>query len=358
MAIIGDKYATIIDRAKFQDKEGKTLPFIRALSQANALIYWWMFEECNQARSHEITVETSSPLPSTRIMNRGTIPSYAKAAQLEEEVAILEDWLEVDEQVALRGGDAESYRVEQSFSKMEAFGRKATYLFFYGNRGTTPSDFNGLSMRYSAGGTNVNAGSNAINILDGGGRNNTNSSIWLVGMGPRAITGIYPKGGVSGFRHRNWGLKDKETAVDISGNTNASMSVYKDQFTWELGLCVADWRHAVRTANIDTPSVEVLQNDADLAYFLDEMKARLPFETNVPPEPGVEQIKPTYYWFMNRAMQKGLRHQIKNTVIQGAGLAKDGYERAYNPQWMWEYDGHPIGICDQLLTTEGNVAFV
>lgn len=343
---------TIVDVAKEKDKSGKLLPHIYALSQANALVNWVPFIECNQARSHMASVETYAPLPSTRILNRGVQSSYGEFTEIEEKVSQLKDWLRIDEDVANYGGDPDSYRVRQSWGRLRAMGRKFSYLWMYGNRGAVPSDFNGLSMRYGA----ISGAVNAQNVLDAGGRNNTNTSMWLMGFGPEALTGIYPKGSVAGFHHRDWGLRPITNAIDAAGNGNANQAVYLDEFTWDGGLFLADWRHVVATRNIDVPSLNTLTNDADLAYFLDEMFMRLPEETNLPPEPGVEMTKPVYKLFMNRTCRRALAHQIKQVVIQGSGLAKDGYERAYNPQFMYHYNETPIGIVDQIITTEGNIS--
>ena len=343
-------YPTIVDVAKEKDSEGKLLPHIYALSQANAWVNWLTWIETNQARSHMASVETTAPLPSTRILNRGVLSQYGTWTQIEESVAQIKDWIEIDEDVANYGGDPSSFRVRQAQGRLRAMARKFTYLSFYGNRGVTPSDFNGLSMRFGA----ISGATNAQNVLSAGGTNNTNLSIWLIGFGPMSLTGIYPKGTVAGIHHRDWGLRPKTNAVDSTGGTNGKMAVYLDEFTMDCGLFPADWRHIIRIANVDVPNLNA-QTGADLTYQMDEAIARLPEDTNLAPEPGVEMTKPIYKFFMPRTAQRNLRHQIKSVVVQGSGLAKDGYERAYNPLWQFSYSEVPIGINDQQLLTEANV---
>ena len=341
---------TIVDVGKERDASGKLLPHIYALSQANAWVNWITMIETNQARSHMASVETTAPLPSTRILNRGVLSQYGTWTQIEETVAQIKDWIEVDEDVANYGGDPESFRVRQAQGRLRAMGRKMTYLSFYGNRGSNPSDINGLSMRFGA----ISGATNAQNVISAGGSNNTNLSIWLVGFSPYALTGIYPKGSIAGMHHRDWGLRPKTNAIDSTGGVNGKLAVYLDEFTMDFGIFPADWRHIVRICNVDVPNLNA-QTGADLTFQMDEAIARLPEETNLPPEVGVESTKPVYKWFMPRTAQRNLRHQIKSTVIQGAGLAKDGYERAYNPLFMWHYSDIQIGINDQQLLTEANV---
>ncbi len=344
-------YPSIVDAAKERDQEGKLLPHVYSLSQCNAWVNWCVWTETNQARSHMVSVETTAPLPSTRILNRGVLSSYGTWTQIEETVAQIKDWIEIDEDVANYGGDPESFRVRQSQGRIRAMGRKFTYLSFYGNRGSNPSDINGLSMRFGA----ISGATNAQNVINAGGTNNTNLSIWLIGFGPFALTGIFPKGSIAGIHHRDWGLRPITNAVDSTGGANGKLAVYLDEFTMDFGIFPADWRNIVRIANVDYPNLNA-QTGADLTFQMDEAISRLPEETNLPPEPGVESTKPIYKWFMPRPAQRNLRHQIKSTVIQGAGLAKGGYEMAYTPSFMWHYSDIQIGINDQALLTESNVS--
>jgi hypothetical protein len=341
---------TIVDVAKERDQEGKLLPHIYALSQANAWINWLTWIETNQARSHMATIETSAPMPSTRILNRGVLSTYGTWTQIEETVCQIKDWIEIDEDVANYGGDPESFRARQAQGRLRAMGRKFTYLSYYGNRGSNPSDINGIFMRFSA----ISGATNAQNVISAGGTNNTNCSIALVGFGPFALTGIFPKGSVAGMHHRDWGLRPKTNAVDVNGGTSGKLAVYLDEFTLDFGIFPADWRHIVRICNIDVPNLNA-QTGADLTFQMDEAIARLPEETNLAPEPGVESTKPIYKFFMPRTVQRNLRHQIKSVVVQGAGLAKDGYDRAYNPQWQFSYSEIPVGIVDQMLLNEANI---
>ena len=341
---------TIVDVAKERDSEGKLLPHIYALSQSNAWIRLLTWIETNQARSHMASVETSAPLPSTRILNRGVDSQYGTWSQIEETCAQLKDWVKIDEDVANYGGDPQSFRVRQAQGRLRAMGRKFAYLSFYGNRGANPSDINGLGMRFSA----KSGAPNSQNVLSAGGTANTNCSIWLCGFNEYALTGIFPKGSVAGIHHRDWGLRPVTNAIDSGGNAVGNLAMYMDEFTMDFGLFLADWRHVVRIGDIDVTNLNA-QSGPDLAYYMDEAIARLPEETNVPPEEGVETTKPVYHFFAPRTVQRNLRHQIKQVTVQGAGYAKEGMAAAYNPRWEWEYSGVPLGIVDQLLLNESNL---
>ena len=353
--VTGNTNPSLVDIAKLQDESGKSIPYVAALSQANAITRVMTFIEGNQADGHKISVETYAPKPATRTMNRGVVPTFGKAMQIVEQTAQLKDWLEIDESVALRGGSINETRYNLAMSKMRAMGRQFAYLAFYGNVATNPTDFNGLSMRYGA----ISGAVNANNVLNAGGTNNNNASIWLVGLGPLAITGIYPKGSMAGFIHRDHGLQVIPNAADNLGGTNGRLEVYQDSFTWDGGLCVADWRFGCRVANIDVPSLNALTNDADLAYFMEEAWSRMPYlPTNEPPEPGVIETRPQLWYFMNRSVKRGLGHQLKQVVVQGSGVRVDNVRNELPKTAFaeYEYNNIPVGICDQLINTEGNVS--
>jgi hypothetical protein len=63
------------------------------------------------------------------------------------------------------------------------------------------------------------------NVLDGGGRGEENTSVWLLGWSPRGLYMVSPEG----------------EPIAWSG---------------ECGLVMSDWRHAVRVANIDVRRAE------------------------------------------------------------------------------------------------------
>ena len=89
---------------------------------------------------------------------------------------------------------------------------------FYGNPVAYPGEVCGFSSFYNT--RDPGSAQNAVNVLDGGGRGETTSA-WLIGWGPRSIY-----------------------LVTVDGQPLTIGEA-------EVGLVVADWRHAIRIANIN-----------------------------------------------------------------------------------------------------------
>lgn len=353
---VGQRYPTILDVTQRMTEEGAIIELITGLSQSNTVLQVCPFIETNMVDGHRWNVETYAPLPSFRAKNQGVIPSFGKIQEQVEETAELKDFLEIDKKVADKGGKPNQVRYDLSMSKMRAMGRKYANEFFYGNVGQDPLGFNGLFIRTNA----LSGQPNSKNIVDGGGRANTNTSVYLIGFGPRAVTGLYPMGSTAGFKHTDLKVQYVTNAVDVNGGATGRMTVYADEFEWDGGLAVLDWRHLAAGHNIDVPSLNALTNDADCAYIMDELYARMPEETNTPPEPGVTLTRPTYYYFFNRTFRRGLGHQLQKTAIQGSALAATGPEgtRRELPRiiFEYEYNGISCGINDAILNNEANVS--
>jgi hypothetical protein len=353
--LVGVLYPTLIDVAKEYDAVGRKLPFVAALSQANAITRVMPFEMGNQPRGHMVSVETYSSLPSTRAMNQGITPTFGKSMQIVEQMSEMADVFEVDSSVAESMGDPNVYRLRQVQARIRAMGRKFAYLVFYGNQASVPTDFNGLAMRYNS--LSTSTAKNAINVIDCGGTTGSGqTSIWFLGFGPMALTGIHPSYGVAGFQHKDWGLQILPNATDSTGGSNGRLEIYRDTFKWQGGIALVDWRHCQRLCNVDVADIKSASPATDLTFFMDRAIARIPFATNEPPEAGVIQTNPAYWWVLNRTVREALGHQLKKVVIAGAGIRTDNVRESQVYMHEYEYSGYPIGIVDQLVNTEAVVS--
>lgn len=352
--VVGITFPTIIDVAKQFAPDGDEIPLIYALSQANAITRVLPMEAGNQPRGHMVAVQTYSQLPVTRAMNQGILPTFGKVMQIVEQMAELPDLFEVDCSVAEAMGNPNSYRLSQINMKIQTMARKFAFLVFYGNILTNPTDFLGLTPRYNTLNAAVKTSSNTISA--GGTTANGQTSIWFLGMGPMALTGIHPKHGTAGFHHTDWGKQVLPTAPDPNGGNNGRMEIYRNTFKWEGGLALVDWRHVMRICNIDVADIVSATPATDLTFFMERVIAKIPFATNEPAEQGVTQTTPTYWWFFNRTVREALGHQLKKIVIAGAGMRMDNVREAQEFYHKYEYGGFPVGIVDQLVNTEAVVS--
>jgi hypothetical protein len=341
--------------AKIFAPDGDEIPFVAALSQSNAITRVLPFEMGNQPRGHMVSVETYAPAPSTRIMNQGVLPTFGKSMQIVEQMSELPDVFEVDCSVAEAMGNPQAYRLRMVQSKIRALGRKFAFLVFYGNISSVPSDFNGLSMRYNS--TSTSTSKTAQNVFSAAGSTGSGQcSIWFLGMGPMALTGIHPKFGAAGFQHTDWGKQVLPNAADVNGGTSARLEIYRDTFKWQGGIALVDWRHVMRICNIDTADINGATPTTDIQFYMENVLAAMPYATNEPAEVGVVQTTPNYWWMFNRTVRRGLGHQLKKVVIAGAGIRTDNVRETQEYYHKYEYAGYPVGIVDQLVTTEAVVS--
>ncbi|MDE2099519.1 MAG: hypothetical protein KGL39_19865 [Patescibacteria group bacterium] len=358
MAIVGVNFPTVLDVAKTRDSAGRLVPYVAQLAQANMNITVTPFIASNQPNGHLSSIEVYSPLPSTVQDNQGVNPTFGKDSQSFDTFCRIEDYFEVAETVAKKFGSPNEYRLTRSLAKIRSMGRKFASLYFYGNISTTPTDINGLAIRYNH--TSTANAATASNVISAGGTNaNSQTTIWFVGNSPMGLTGIYPERadeGAGGFYHRDHGLVTLPNASDGAGGTSARLEIYRDSFRFEGGLGLVDWKQVIAIRNCDTIDLATTNPQTSLTFFMQRALSFMPFETNVPPEPGVIMPNPAFWWYFNRTIREALGHQLLETQISGAGI-REGNLRDPNAFYMhkYTYGGYPAGICDVLLNTEAIV---
>jgi hypothetical protein len=245
-ATLGANMPTMADLAKSMGPDNKLARIIELLNQSNEVLDDAVVQEGNTTTGWMGAVRTGLPSVVFRLVNQGVPPSKATTAQLIEQAARMEGWVEVDEALAELAPDLGEYRLSQSGAMIESFNQTLTSKLFYGNAGLAPEEFTGLSTRFS---TSVQAtAASGANIIKAGGAGADNTSIWLINWHPMTVFLIYPRGTQAGLVHNDLGLETVESTAGIAGNR---LRAYRDQFIWRVGLAVPDWRSVVRIANID-----------------------------------------------------------------------------------------------------------
>ena len=323
---------TMADWAKRKDPDGKTAAIVEMLGQSNEVLTDMLFVEANKMDSHVTTVRTALPTPEWRLINQGVSPSKSTTAQVEEACAMLEAWSEVDVELANLGGDPNSFRLSEASAFVEAMGQEHASTLVYGNHGTAPEEFTGFAPRYAS-----LSGTTGQNIISGSGAS-SNSSIWLIGWGQNTVHGIFPKGSKAGIEHQNLGEVTVETTAGIAGKR---MRAYQDKFSLKTGLCLKDWRYAVRYANINIANLVAKSSAADLIEGMIKMIHRIP---------SLNAAKFAFY--MNRTCLQALDIQMRDDVLSGGQLR---YENVDGKPVM-SFRGIPVRKCDALLENEAAVA--
>lgn len=330
MATLGATKPTLADWAKRLDPTGKTAKIVELLGQSNEILKDMQWVEGNLPTGHRLTVRTGLPTVYWRLLNTGVPSSKSTTAQVDEMCGNLEARSEVDVDLAALNGNTSDFRLSESTAFLEAMNQEMAGTLFYGNSGTAPEEFTGLSVRYSS-----LSAANAQNIVVGGGSGADNASVWLVGWGQDKVTGIFPKGMAAGLKHEDLGIGD---AFDGSNNRYRA---YMDRWVWKCGVAVKDWRYAVRIPNIDISNLVAKSSAADLIELMIKAIHRIPM---------LDACTPVFY--MNRTCFQMLDIQKRDDVISGGGLK---YENVDGVPVM-TFRGIPVRKCDQLLENEALVS--
>lgn len=333
MAVLGANNLTLSDITKRTDPKGRPSPIAELLDQMNGVLQDVTWFECNDGNEHQTTVRTSLPNSGTRRANEGVAPTKSTTAQAQEVTTIFEDWVTTDEIVAEKGGNLAENRLKEALPHAEFMGQNFTEKLFFGNHSSEPKDFNGFATR-----SNSLSGVNAENIMDAGGSGSDNSSIYLVGWGNGTVYGVYPEGTNAGIQHTDWG---KQVVTDTAGGAGRIFAAYREQWQWQAGLSVEDWRYTVRIANIDISDlISKAAGAVDLFDFMIGALHRIP---------NLERVTPVFY--MNRTVMQMLMIQARDDVIAGGGLTFENVDG----RRIVSFQGAQIKLVDRLTETEAQV---
>lgn len=338
---------TLVDLARRTDPNGDAADVAELLSQANEVHDDMVWKEGNTDTGEVFTVRNGIPPGAWRYLNQGIGMSKSTTSQARVNCGMLEAQSTIDLALLEMADDEDKFRYEEDNAFIEGMSQTFVQTLFYGNVSTNPASFTGLSPFYNSLETSVAA--NAANVFSGGGAAGNNASIWLVGWSTRSVYGVYPKGTAAGLKVRP--LDYVQVAYDNAGNP------YQAKMTWfeqKGGLCVKDWRWAVRIPNLDVTSAGLGgTNPYDIfANGLTKAVLRLPkmprnvsnvTETDAPSEQGMVVRAGIY---ANRTVRGFMDIQAirdKNVLI---GL-KD-----YAGAPTESFRGLPIRIVDQLSSTE------
>ena len=347
MAVQASGVTTLVDLLSTMDPEGKQLDIAEVLTQQNEVLEDMTWMEGNTVTGHKDAVRTSKPTPSFRAINEGVPVTKAGTTQIEETAAMLEDFSQVDRELAILSGDVNAYRLKQGTPHIQGMADKMAQTLFYGNAGTNPKEFTGLAPRFNTGDTAESLA--AGQVIDAGGTGADLRSIWLVGWSENTVTGIYPKNTRGGLDHEDvtnasgegaHGFPAAAVLQDANGNNYMG---YRDHWIWRCGLMVKDWRYVVRIANIDLTAVTLdMATGPDLADLMIQAVEAIE---------NLNGVRPAFY--VPREIRSLFRRQVqkgKNSYLSyrdaGDGVAG---------RRLLQFDEVPVRRTDALSTSEAQV---
>ena len=334
MTVLTATHPTIVDVAKRLDPGGKIDTIAELLNQRNEVLNDAVWIEANETTSHVSTVRTGLPSVTWRKIYGFVQPSKSTTVQVRDNTGMLEAYAEVDKALADLNGNTAAFRFSEELSFIEAMNEEQADTIFYGNEGTEPEAFTGLTPRY-----NSLAAANGQNIINAAG-DSDRTSVWLVGWGPNTVHCIYPKGSKAGLQTTDKGV----VTIESLGNSVASagrMEAYRTHYRWDSGLVLRDWRYVVRIANIDQAALT--KNAATGADLIDLMTRSLDTIEST------NGVRPAFY--MNRTLLSVLRRQIVNKVA-GSTLSVD----MVAGKQVVSFAGIPVRRVDRLVSGESAVS--
>lgn len=333
MATLATNFLTLADWSKRVDPDGNVPVVAELLSQSNEILEDALFSEGNLPTGHRVTIRTGLPTAYWRSINQGVPPSKSTTVQVDESVGMLEAYAKVDKDLALLNGNTAAFRLSEDSAFLEAMNQTQAQTLFYGNPGSDPRQFLGLSTRYGT----ISGAGNAQNILDAGGTSSNNASIWLTVWGDNSVFCTFPKGSQAGLVHQDQG---ELTVYDANGNP---YQAYQTHYQWKNGLVVKDWRYVVRICNINTANLVAETAAADIVKLMSRALDRIP---------NLNLGKPAFY--MNRTLFSMLRIQSLNKSQNVVDIEKGLNQFGTATNWL-TFLGVPVRRVDQLLNTESRV---
>lgn len=245
MATLGNKFVDLIDIYKLKDGSDQFVPVIEMLAEMNPILDDAIAVECNKGTSHLHTVRTGLPTVAWGMLYKGIDQSKSRTAQVEDTTGFVEGLSTVDERLLEISGNPGAVRLSEATSYLESMSQEVANKMFYGNSASDPEQFMGLSPRF-----NSKSATNGNQIVDAGGTDSDNTSIWFIGWGENTCHLLYPKGTMAGVNREDMG---RQRVTDGNG---AAYYAKEELFRWHVGLAVKDWRYIVRIANVDVSNMQ------------------------------------------------------------------------------------------------------
>lgn len=343
MAVQGSGVTTLIDVLTELAPDGKQLDIAEVLTQKNAILEDMHWEEGNLATGHKDGMRTVLPNPSFRALNAGVPVTKAGSTPVEETCALLEDFSQVDRELAIMSGNVDAYRLKQARPHVEGMSNKQAQTLFYGNAAVNPLEYTGFAARFNTGDEATDNA--ATQVIDAGGTGSDLRSIWLVGWGPDSVFGIYPKNTRGGLDHEDatnasgegaHGFPAAARLLDENGN---SYMGYADHWIWRCGLFIKDWRYVVRIANIDLSAITLDKSSGpNLEDLMIQAEERLE---------STSGVRPVFY--LPRELNTYMRRQINAEKAANTSWEEVGGKR------LMMFGDTPIRRTDALNVSEAQV---
>jgi len=324
---------SLAEWAQWYESDGQLSNYINLLKQDNPILDHALFKQGNLTDGYKGKIITSLPTVYFRRLYQGVTYSKAGIATVTEPTRQLAArWgVDVDELKLYEGTDAQNaFRLQQGSLFIEAMRQKAVEQMIYGNPDSDADELRGLAAHYPT--------SSSANVIDAGGTGSDNTSIWGVVWGDNDFHGFFPKNLKAGIQHEDLGKFDAE---DADGKKYRAVG---DEWKWNLGFFLADWRSAVRICNIDVSNLEI--TDTTDANYIDLRKLTIQAKNKIP-----SGRRGRMKWYVSEAVMNALEIQAGNHT----GNVHLRYGEWQDSKEILKLHGKPVFQCDAILETESAI---
>ena len=333
MAVNTATNPTLLDMAKRLDPDGQIAAIVEILNETNEVLDDMSWVEGNLETGHRTTIRSGLPAPTWRKLYQFVQPGKSTTVQVTDNVGMLEAYAEVDVALADLSNRTAAFRASEDRAWIEGISQELSDTIFYGNEGTEPEAFTGLSPRF-----NSLSAENADNIIDAGGSGEDNASIWLIVWGPNTVHGIVPKGSTAGLKMTDKGI----VTITNPDGSGGRMEAYRTHYRLDAGLTVRDWRYLVRICNIDRSGLlKAHATGADLPDLMFQAMRLVP---------NLNSGKATFY--MSRDIATMVARQI---AVDGASSFLTSESNQGDMRWTERFHGIPMRRVDTLAGDEARV---
>lgn len=251
-------YLNLADKFKQTGSDGGvTSLIIEMLAETNPILQDMSVVECNDGSSNKSVIRTGLPESAWTQYYTGVQPSKSETANVVDTTGNLKAWSEIDAGLVDNAINGSQLRMNEASAFLESMNATMSTTLFYGSTADEIKSFTGLAPRFNK----LTSAQNSKQVIDAGGTSsNANTSIWFVVWGDRTVHGLFPKGSSAGLSRED---KGKQTRADSKGGL---FDVYREKFSWDLGLTVKDWRYVSRVCNIDV--AKLATSEVDLFKFM------------------------------------------------------------------------------------------
>jgi hypothetical protein len=331
MAVLSAIHPTLLDVTKRLDPGGKIDIIAEILNETNPILEDMVWIEGNLPTGHRTTVRTGLPTPTWRKLYGGVQPTKSTTIQITDSTGMLEAYAEVDKALADLNGNTATFRLSEDRAHIEGMNQEIAQTIIYGNEGTEPEAFTGLSPRF-----NSLSAANGQNIVQNASIDGSdNASMWLIVWGANTVHGIYPKGSKAGLSVED---KGQVTIENVDG-AGGRMEAYRTHYRWDAGLTVRDWRYIVRIQYDQENLTKDAATGPDLTDLLADAIERIP---------ALSMGRPVIY--ANRRALSFLRRQTA-AKVGNSTLTMD----QVGGKKVTHFDGIPVRRLDALTNSEAAV---